>query len=218
MTPEPVLTVDPAFAYASGGSLLPLLPCDSHAAWRYLSSAVSRDPLDTEAHARRVLLATTSGDETQVLTALLDVFLALGHHARDLRQQLLELARPRLLVEDADFFGQRLEGGLSVQDGLPLGTLSVLDTGLMGQSRLVEQQRAAARQETLAEQAAALIDQGDLAAARALLEEGLMQHPQDAAAAQELLAVYRHSRDSQAEQAMRERFQQRFGNPPPTWA
>lgn len=218
MREETVLTVDPAFAFPTGGPLLPQIPCENHAAWRHLSSIVARDPLDTEAHARRVLHALHAGEDTQVLTALLDLFLALGSKGRELREHLLTLAEARLPAEDAEFFRQRLDEGLSPQAGLPLGTLSVLDTGLMGQSLLVQQKRAAARQESLAEQASALIDQGDLAAARQLLEEGLMNHPQDGAAAQELLAVYRHSRDSHAEQAMRQRFQDRFGNPPPTWA
>jgi tetratricopeptide (TPR) repeat protein len=218
MPASPIFTIDPAFAYPAGGRLRPSEACDAQDAWRHLTSAVARDPLDVESHARRVLLAIHSGQGPHVVTALLDLFLAVGDKARDLRSQLLQQAQGVLPPDEWQFFASHLDNGLAPQAGLPLGTLSVLDPGLMGLSDMVHQVRAQAREETLAERAAALIDQGDLDAARHLLEQGLLDRPDDAEAARELLAIYRHSRDASAETAMRERLVQRFGALPPAWA
>lgn len=210
--------IDPAFAYAPTGPLYRPGSCDPLDAWRFLSSAVARDPLDLESHARRVALAASSQHAGQTFTALMDVFLALGDKGRNLRTQLLEMATPSLSSEDADFFRQALISGLSRGAGLPMGTHSVLDPGLMGRLDMVAHQRQQAAAQSVAEQAAALVDQGDLAAARQLLEEAVLQNPDDLEASHELLGIYRHSRDSQAQQLMRDKLTARFGRTPAPWA
>lgn len=219
-SPAPELDhpLDPAFAYVPAGRLAPHGACDPHDAWRHLCSAVARDPLDLEAHARRVLLASQSDLPGRAFTALIDLFLALGARGRGLRESLLELAAPALAPDDRAFFEQHLEPGLSAGTGLPIGTHAVLDSGLMGTTGMIAHQRAQVAERTLAEQAADLVDQGDLAAARTLLEEGLMARPDDAAASAELLAIYRHSRDVDAERLMRERLTAAHGRTPAPWA
>jgi hypothetical protein len=149
---------------------------------------------------------------------LVDTFLALGSKGRALREQLLDEAAEGLQDDELAFFRAAMAEGLSAEAGLPLGTLSVLDPGLMGRLHVVSQARRELQQETLAQQAAALIDQGDLAAARQLLEAGLLENPHDEDVARELLSVYRHSRDADAESAMRQRLTERFGQTPPSWA
>lgn len=217
MSMPSALLVDPAFAYLPDGLLSPRAACDPQEAWRYLSSLVARDALDVEAHARRVVLAVSQQSAGQSLTALLDLFLALGASGRALRSELLAVAAPLLSDEDVAFFHSALSQGLPPDGGLPLGAAAVLDPGLMGARTMIVQSRAQAREESLAEQAAALIDQGDLSAAQALLEAGLLDNPGDAAATRELIAIYRHSRDSEAEAQMRQRLRDRHGVLPQGW-
>ncbi|MBL8329881.1 MAG: hypothetical protein JNJ71_13625 [Rubrivivax sp.] len=209
---------DAAFAYAPGGSLMATTACDAHDAWRHLSSTVLRDPLDLEAHARRVLLACEDGPSGRAFTALVDLYLALGSRGSALRQRLLDHARPCLSPEDAAFFEQSFSAGALPSASLPIGTQSLLDPGLMGSPVMIAHTRQAVAEQTAAQRAAELVDQGDLAAARQLLEEAVMQDPDDLAAATELIGIYRYSRDAQAEQAMRDRITSRFGRTPAPWA
>jgi hypothetical protein len=210
--------IDAAFAYQPTGPLTAPAGCDAQDAWRFLSSAVARDPLDVESHVRRVTLAVRERNGVQAFTALIDLFLALGPKGRTLRAVMLQSARDCLSTEDADYFEQALDRGLEQGAGLPIGTQSVLDPGLMGALDMVRHERAARAQQSLAEQAADLVNHGDLPGARQLLETALMEDPQDEAASHELLAIYRHSRDTQAEQGMRDRLAARYGKVPASWA
>jgi hypothetical protein len=210
--------IDAAFAYPPAGPLHAPAGCDSGDAWRHLTSAVARDPLDVEAHVRRVALATRERSSGHIFTALIDLFLALGPQGRALRALMLASARDGLTPEEAQFFEQALDPGLTRSAGLPMGTQSVLDPGLMGAVEMVTQARRAVAQQSVAEQAAELVNHGDLDGARQMLEDALMQNPDDAAASQELLAIYRYSRDTQAENLMRERLTTRFGRTPAAWA
>ena len=211
-------SLDAAFAYQPAGRLLPDAACDGQDAWCHLSASVARDPLDLESHARRVVLAVHLSLHAQAVTALLDLFLATGNRALGLRQRLLHQAEACLAEEEQSFFQQHLVKGLVRGSELPLGTSAILDLGLMGQTNLVRHERAQPREESLAQMASALVDQGDLAAAQQLLEQGLADHPDDAEAARELLAIYRHSRNADAESTMRQRLQSLHGKLPTSWA
>lgn len=217
-TPPGTPVIDAAFAYQPGGALQAPAGCDAGDAWRHLTSAVARDPLDLEAHVRRIVLATRERSSGHVFTALIDLFLALGLQGRELRALMLATARDALTPDEAAFFEQALEPGLARSAGLPMGTQSVLDPGLMGAVEMVAQARRAVAQQSVAEQAAELVNHGDLEGARQMLEVALMENPDDTAASQELLAIYRYSRDTQAENLMRERLTTRFGRTPAAWA
>jgi hypothetical protein len=149
---------------------------------------------------------------------MVDLFLALGPRGRELRSVMLDTVRSVLTPDDTQFFAEAMASGLNRAAGLPMGTHSVLDPGLMGVVEMVQHVRLAAAVQTIAEQAAELVDHGDLDGARLLLEDALMQNPDDTAASQELLAIYRYSRDTQAETLMRERLTTHFGRTPAPWA
>lgn len=216
--PDIILSIDPAFAYGEPGSLDAHSGSDGWSVWRHLSSAVTRDPLDIEAHVRRVRLARQLDVAGMVFSALVDAFIALGTHGLALRRRLLDSSRDLLGSEEAHYLEQALERGLFRGQDLPLGTQSVLDPGLMSNQAMVRHVRAQVAAMGVVEQAGALLDQGDLPGARALLEQALLANPQDTAVSQELLAIYRHSRDSQAEAAMRDQLAARFGKAPAPWA
>lgn len=210
--------VDAAFAYQPAGRLVPASATDPLDVWRHLSSAISRDPLDLEAHVRRVFLARQTPLTGFVFTALVDLFLALGPRGASLRHSVLQWAEDAISADEAEYLLQSLESGLIRGTPLPLGTHALLDPALMGSPDMVAHQRQAVRQLSTAEQAAALLDEGDLAGARQLLEESLLQHPDDEAATRELLGIYRHSRDDEARRAMGERLKARHGRAFDAWA
>lgn len=102
------------------------------AAWRQACADVARDPLQLEAHARRVLLACLADERVQVFDALVDCFLALGERGRGLREALLAQARGWLDDENHDFLARHLTTGLSPLDPLPTHGAALLDPGLIG--------------------------------------------------------------------------------------
>lgn len=125
-----------AFVRVDAAALMrgePLPPGVRHrSAWRQACAEVARDPLNLDAHARRVLLAGMGGQRPQVFDALVDCFLALGERGQALRQALLDRARPWLDDESHDFLARHLPGGLTRNDPLPTHGVALLDPGLIG--------------------------------------------------------------------------------------
>ena len=214
----PDIKIDPAFAYPATGSLDTLDGCDAGSVWRHLSGQVARDGLDIEAHVRRVRVAAQLGDSTLRFSALIDLFLALGNKGQRLRRLLLQTVGTDLPPGELRFLEASLDSGLNRGQDLPLGTHSVLDDGVISHGAMVHHTRVEAAAMTTIEQAAALLDEGDLTAARSLLEAAVINNPQDLAVGEELLAVYRHTRDTEAEAAMRKRLAAQLGQAPAPWA
>ncbi len=208
---------DPAFAIASASWLAPSTTCPPLDAWRHLTAAVSRNPKDLEAHTRRVLLAAQVPLSDRLFGALLDVFLALGPNGRHLREQLLDRAAVHLDPDDQLFFRHCLVEGLRPDAQVPTSPGSVLDPAIIGTGRLVEKQRVAVAEVGVLEQAISLLDDGDLDGAKQLLEGALLSNPTDAAVANELLLIYKHSRDDAAVAAMVARLQEQGAAAPEGW-
>jgi hypothetical protein len=211
--------IDPAFFYAPGGRLMPVGGLDNVAAWRHLCALVARDPLDLESQTRRVLLACQPGMQERLFGALVDLFLALGSRGHGLRRQLLEQAHTLLDPDDEQFLQRHLERGLPRDAALPEGSGSVLDAAVMGVSQMVGHSRSTTTGNAggpLA-QAVDMLDNGDLAGARALLEAAVLEAPADVAMVQELQTIYRHSRDDAGRAAMVQRLQARWGEVPELW-
>lgn len=211
-------SVDPVFSYARAGQLDLVYGPDPVAAWRHLSSLVARDPLDLEAQVRRVLLACRAPHTPRMFGALLDLFLALGPHGEPLRRRMLQLGTPFIDPDEARFLTAHLDIGLERGTVLPIGTGALLDRAVVGSIHAVTRERAAARITSRVEEAISLLDHGNLPAARALLEEAVLDDPTDETAVRELLGIYHHSRDAEGHAALAARLQQRHGALPPTWA
>lgn len=211
-------TVDPVFTYARGGRLEGGYSTDAQAIWRHFSALVARDPLDLEAQVRRILLACQPPHRDKAFGALLDLFLALGDQGVGLRRMMLEVAQPCIESDEARFLAAHIDTGLARNALLPAGTGAILDCAVIGSFQAVRHERQALAPTSRVEEAISLLDHGDLPGARALLEEILIEDPTDVNATQELLAIYHHSRDAEAQQAMRTRLLERHGALPPAWA
>lgn len=209
--------IDPVFAYVRAGRLDCPPGVDPLAAWRHLSGQVARDALDVEAHVRRVLLACQPPLTERAFGALVDLFLALGDRGRGLRRQLLDQAEPWLDPQDAHLLRVHLDSGLPRGTRLPAQDWSLFDSAVLGASAMVELQRREVARETPFQQAMSLLEYGDLEGARGMLEEALLDAPQDDEVLRELLAIYRHSRDDTGKAEMADRLVARHGAVPAGW-
>jgi hypothetical protein len=187
-------------------------------AWRHFSMQIARDPLDIEAHTRRVLLASRPPLTDRAFGALVDLFLALGDNGRSLRRQLLEQAAPWLDPDDAHFLRTHLDTRLSRGAQLPTQHWSVLDTAVLGSLSMVGLQRREVAQETPFQQAMSLLEYGDLAGARGMLEVALLDEPDNEEVNRELLAIYQHSRDDAGKADMADKLVARHGALPSGWS
>lgn len=209
---------DPMFVFARGGRLDCPSGMDVQDAWRHFSMQIARDPLDIEAHARRVLLASRPPLTDRAFGALVDLFLALGDNGRSLRRQLLEQASAWLDPDDAHFLRLHLDTRLSRGAQLPTQRWSVLDTAVVGSLSMVGLQRREVAQETPFQQAMSLLEYGDLAGARGMLELALLDEPDNEEVNRELLAIYQHSRDDAGKAEMADKLVARHGALPSGWS
>lgn len=209
--------VDPAFRFSSSGRLSAQGGIEELDSWRYLTSQICRDPLDLEAHVRRVLLSGRSSEPGKAFSALADLFLALGPAGKGLRAAMLNAVGSALSSDERGYFQTHLEQGLARGAALPVGAVAALDQGLIGSPNMVARALHQAAEETAVQKASALLDQGDVAAARQLLEDTLMQSPDADDVATELMLIYRYSRDDEAIRAMKQRLTSKFGRLPAAW-
>lgn len=209
---------DPMFVFARAGRLDCPSGMDVQDAWRHFSMQIARDPLDIEAHARRVLLASRPPMTDRAFGALVDLFLALGDNGRSLRRQLLEQASAWLDPDDAHFLRLHLDTRLSRGAQLPTQRWSVLDTAVVGSLGMVGLQRREVAQETPFQQAMSLLEYGDLAGARGMLEAALLEEPDNEEVNRELLAIYQHSRDDAGKAEMADKLVARHGALPSGWS
>lgn len=211
--------VDPVFTYARAGRLDLEYGLDPVTAWRHLSILVARDPLDLEAHVRRIMFTTHAPHHGKAFGALLDLFLALGPQGQPLRQMMLDIGESCIEPDEARFLRAHLETGLARNALLPAGTGALLDVAVIGSAHAVRHERVAVQLGTSrVDEAISLLDHGDLPGARALLEEIVLDEPTNEIATRELLGIYHHSRDNEGRQAMRAHLQERHGALPPAWA
>jgi hypothetical protein len=211
------LALHPVFSRHRPGSLAPLDQGDPREQWRHLGAAIARDPLDLEMHVQRVQLACAAPLTDFAFGALLDLFLVLGPRGRALRSRLLAQAEAWLEPEDAHFLHGHMDTGLSRAVALPSAPGAIFHSAIVGVAQMVSHQRVAAAAQSLHQQAAAMLDEGNLAGARELLEQGLLDDPGDADLLNELLGIYRHSRDDAAKTAMSDRLLARHGQLPAGW-
>lgn len=209
---------DPLFVFVRAGRLDCPSSIEVQDAWRHFSILVARDPLDIEAHTRRVLLASRPPLTDRAFGALVDLFLALGDRGRGLRRQLLEQAMPWLDPDDAHFLRAHLDTPLPRGAQLPSQRWSVLDTAVLGSLNMVGLQRREVAQETPFQQAMSLLEYGDLAGARGMLEAALLEEPENEEVKRELLAIYQHSRDDTGKAEMADKLVARHGALPSGWS
>lgn len=128
--------LSPAFGLLMERSLKPLhWPIDE--AYRYLQYWIAAHPKSLLQHVQRINLATLSQEAEKVHSALLDLYLALGEKGKEIRMEMLSLARPFLSEEQLSFYLERSLVGVTPIEAHPVAPYSVLSQGIEGEFDLL---------------------------------------------------------------------------------
>lgn len=198
--------VEPAFGLAEERALRlperwPRLPAAD-----FLAHLIAREPANLRAHVQRIGISLERRSGGDLYAALLDLFFALGPRGTPLRRRMLRAADQVLAPHHAAFLYVSLMGGLSATAPHPAARGSVLTRSVTGSLTAVSRREGPAPARSLPlEEARTYVAEGDVEAARLVLEEALAADPADADLAGELLSLYRAARDGAALLRMRER-------------
>jgi len=210
---------DPAFVLVSQKNLRLGGECETQDAWRYLSTLLVRNPLGLRRHVQRIYLLIDSDNPELLFGALVDLNLVLKDKGLDLRTTLLERAKVHLGDDQYQYLYQHLDKGLSKEQVLPVTAGSLYDRALVGLQDIVgraKQEIDNGELDALTE-AASLLEYGQLDEARRLLENALLETPEDGMIEAELLAIYRATRNKEAFEQMRKRLQDNGLTLSPEW-
>lgn len=105
----------------------------------YLAACIEATPKDLLGHTRRIYVAMDLKDSEELFGALVDLFIAVGNYAFDLRANLLRQAFAFLSPTQQVFLFSQLTEGLSTQ--IPFTALrSRLTSGFVGSGEVIARQ------------------------------------------------------------------------------
>ncbi len=192
---------------------------EKDAALECLGHRILGKPADLRAHVQRILLLVKDGDGAALYSALLDLMIALGSHGQALKQRMLRLAEPLLAPATQAFFRERIAQGVTPDD--PQITRvkgSLLRVSHVAGAPLVKRAAGSSpRPVSVMEQANALLEYGQLEQAVELLENALLQDPDQESEAELLLGLYRTLREEARWHGMCEQLQLNFNRLPASW-
>ncbi|MGZ8217077.1 type IV pilus assembly protein FimV [Methylomagnum sp.] len=191
--PESLLCcVEPAFSVAESNDLR-FPPAYRDSFGEYFCHCIARNPRDLLSHVRRIVLARDHGADEELFPALLDLFLVLGSKGFDLRKRMLEFAKSVLAIGHYKQLLDSLAGG---PKGILVVPGSLLHFGLEGGLTLIHDgdRQPNAPRDPLVE-AREFLEYSQLEEARILLEAALLLTPQRVDLHEELLEIYRSTRD-----------------------
>lgn len=161
----------------------------------YFCHCVSRNPHDLLSHVRRIYFIYEYEPESEMFPAVLDLFIALGGKGLALRKRMLALAKSRLAIGHYKLLLDALVSGV---DERQIGPVSgaFLQGGVEGSLTLVRvgSQATDGPRDPLVE-AREFLEYSQLDEARILLEEAILLTPQRLELHEELLDIYRSTRD-----------------------
>lgn len=169
---------------------------------RFLSFELCRDPENLKQHVQRIMLQISSGDSERLFGALLDLFIVLGDKGEDLRKRLLKYAEPLLVREDYDYLVTHQGSELTKQECRMNVKGSVLNAGFSGSANLVERHQDEAGYDDPLQEALSLIEYGQVSEARDVLEKAFTLDPRNSELEEELIGIYRSTRDYTGYEAM----------------
>jgi len=172
----------------------------------FLDHLAYRTRGDLRCHVQRVYAHIRRRDPEAVYGALLDLFIILNERGRPLRKRMLETCCKRISEDRYAFLARHLDSGIREIDAVPPVRTSLLTKGISGINQLVIKQDTTQRSylDPLAE-ALDHIEYGQLEEAKRLLEAAVTQQPHRRELHQELLDLYRHTKDMDSFNAMFQR-------------
>ncbi len=167
-------------------------PADREEYFSFLRRSIARNPRDLLSHSQRILLSHQQHQKAQCFAALLDLFIATGENATDLKRSLLSQVRTTLDRDEFLFLLRHLDEGLPVANLTVDSPDSVLSHGFYrGTTDLVIRMDIDDEDISLLEQAYGFLQHNNVEKARKCLEQALNDDPGDPLVSMELLAIYK---------------------------
>jgi len=192
--------VDLAFAGRHWTGWYARMPTDlAVQATEHLSHRVSRTPNDLKVHLHRIIASHYSRQIESLYGALLDLFIILDKKGFLLRQRLFNKFACSLSVHQSIALKQALMLGAGKLESLPHCDNSRFSNGMVGSACLVIKTDEPSQYKfSVLDEARDLIDSGLIDDARMILEQAIIQQPDDEHISRELLELYRYTKDSSA--------------------
>ncbi len=163
----------------------------------FFSHQVSRTPKKLIVHVQRIYYCFKENLPEQLYAALVDLFIALQGRRKGLCRRMFNGSKQRLTGDDSkvlDAFFKKTD--IDVNQ-LPVNHYSVLCTGRVGTTQLIE---SSAEDDTIEHDPLMLardfIEYSQLEEAREVLETAVEEQPDDRALHEELLDLYKSTRDT----------------------
>lgn len=168
-------------------------------ATEHLSHRVSRTPHDLRVHLHRIIASHYSDQLELLYGALLDLFIILDKKGFLLRQRLFNKFAAPLPDYQSSVLKQALMLGAAKLESLPHCDSSRFSKGLVGSVQLViKTNEPSQHQFSVLDEARDLIDSGMIDNARMILEQAIIQQPDDEHVSRELLEIYKCTKNTNA--------------------
>lgn len=184
------IRLDPAFALYEGPGLRLHGPVHGRDAARLLAQRVHREPGDLRAHVLRIQLLIAAGSRRKLAGALVDLHIALAGGGDALRKRMMAAARPQLDHAQRALFDGFIDTPPTPRTVLDGIRGSVLSKGYEGSGELISQKTAQVGFSSVLEEAMSCIEYGQVDEARVMLENALLESPDDEALCKELINLY----------------------------
>ena len=201
------LTTEVMFLISNNSTLRLRLGDYNKHALAHLKHKIARRSCDLLSHIQRIYLTIETLDQDGLYGALLDLFIALETKGFYLRKRLLVQSRLCLTEEHFQALHEQLGSGITAADPMPITNSSVLTKGYIGTNLFIKR-RPLARTKTLRDpliEDTDYLEYGQVQEARRLLERAVMKEPWRRDLQDELLEIYRVTRDGKNCDAMYER-------------
>jgi len=184
----------------------------------YLAHQVSRQPNTLINHVQRIYLHAAAKNTEHTYAALLDLYLILGKKGEKLRKRLLFQCKKILKEEQYTLLSKFSLHSEDAENECPMLAHSIL-------CRILANNNIVSRAETnkelpvqdVIDEARDRVDYGQLNEAQVLLENALIESPERADIATDLLEIYRYTRNREALSKMLSRLSKTHFKDANTW-
>lgn len=165
----------------------------------YFDFSIARDPNSLLTHIQRINYYVRRKNAHRAQGALLDLFIVLGPNGTPLRERMMRFATPLLSQETEAFLLANLNRGISDIEPMPDQGFSVLNKGINGMTKLVQQARAEVIEKPdPLQEARDCLEYGQLAEAQCILETAILAQPERKEIHQDLLEIYQYTADKES--------------------
>jgi len=164
-----------------------------------LEFKITRNPLNLRSHVQRIYLYRQLKNGNALYGALLDLFISLKNKGFDVRQRLLFESKHRLETHYFQVLYNALGAGIRASDAVPPSQYSLLSQGLTGTNNLLTSNSKSSEERyprDPRQEAQEYLEYGDIDEARKLLEIAVLKEPWRKELHNDLLEIYRATRDA----------------------